>query len=190
MDRPTSYKSGITGNTSTAAAQECLRPLLPSPPWRPIEEQERQRTPSEDRYRNTNKLKDRYYRHSQQEWIFPMVIGTSKPSGKCNASPNDRSLELQILLPTAATKKSLSPHERNPTRVRGNGPDRKKSTLLPLQQCRRDTVSRNCNNHCPQQPIRGQPTVPESQHPTHADSTVRWRGAAAIIIIERYDQRT
>jgi hypothetical protein len=48
------------------------------------------------------------------------------------------------------------------------------------RQRRRDTVSRNRNNHCsPQQPTRGQPTVPEGQHPTHADSTVRWRGATS-----------
>jgi hypothetical protein len=79
-------------------------------------------------------------------------------------------------LSTAAAKRSLRPHERNSTRDRGNGLHRKKSTS---RQRRRDTVSWN-RNHCPQQPTRGQPTVPESQHPIHADSTVRWRGASAI----------
>jgi hypothetical protein len=108
----------------------------------------------------TSQPKDRYYRHSQQE---------------CNRS--------QDLLRRAQTiyrgsQKSLSPHERNHTRDRGNGPDRKKSTLPTSRQRRRDTVSRN-RNHCPQQPTRGQPTVPESKHPTHADS-VRWRGLLTI----------
>jgi hypothetical protein len=35
----TSVATPISNEPSTAASHECLRPLLPSPPWRPIKEQ-------------------------------------------------------------------------------------------------------------------------------------------------------
>jgi hypothetical protein len=107
-------KSGITGNTYTAAApQECLRPLLPRQRDR---SKYREATPSEDRHRN-NKLKDRYNRRPQQE--CPSTAGVP-----VHHTTTSRSRGSQY----RGSRQSLSPHQRNSTTDKGNGPDRKNST--------------------------------------------------------------
>jgi hypothetical protein len=131
LPTPTGLSDGPPDTTSTAAAQECLRPLLQ-------QQQATDRSPVKIAIAE-QLTKDRYNRHCHrlQEWILPMVIGTSKSPAKQGSQCAHRTTEPwnSTYYYYRGSQESLSPHARTLTRERSNSLHRKNSTLrIPAEQ--------------------------------------------------------